>query len=405
VKKELSDQFAATVAPTGRIERYFDQNDKAPRGFLLRVTPASARAWALQYREHSSGRQREITIGDVRSWSMTQARKRGHELRREIDAGGDPLADREKKRQVPTVDELWNDFIRQQLPKRASRTQAEYRAMYRDWIGPALGRSKIAAVKRSDIEKLHRKITAEGKERRANSVKSLVSTLFAEAVNRELCANNPAKGIESNVEHVRERYLEPEELERLIGVLERWREKRSDSVDAIMLLVLTGARRAEVLSMAWAQVDLKAGIWIKPSQSTKQGKRTGKSHRVRLSDDAAALLQRRKDDSHAAGKVVQLKDDFVFRGGGSKTHTNTLERDWYQIRAAAALEDLRIHDLRHSFASFLVGAGQGLPIVGAMLGHAKAQTTQRYAHLADKPAREAAEIVAKIVRPRKVDGE
>src|SRR5262249_8580138 len=128
-----------------------------------------------------------------------------------------------------------------------------------------------------------------------------------------------------------------------------------------------------------------AAVWTKP----------GKLHRVPLSPEAATVLRRRREERDAAAeKVVRLRqNDLVF----SRLNESTLELHWVQIRAAAGLPDVRFHDLRHSFASWLVGQGLSLPIIGAMLGHSKPATTARYAHLADAPLREAAAIVGKIV--------
>jgi integrase len=405
--KELDHKFAASVEPIpGRIERYFDTHKDAPRGFLLRITPAGARAWALQYRVKDSSRQREITIGDVKTWPIAQARKRGHQLRREIDAGGDPLADREKKRKEPTVAELIQKFSDEELPSKAPRTQAEYKAMFRDWVLPELKNRKVSDVTQKDVKGLHRKITAAGKMRRANSIKSAISALFNYAIAEKSCQDNPAKGIKGNPERGRRRYLEDEEFDRLTKVLGRWREenKHLDSVDAIELAMLTGARRGEILSMKWEDLhhldDPSKAKWHKPATLTKDRR----PHEVALSGAAAAVLRRRRDERNADGKVVLLRaDDYVFRGGGSKTHCNTLERDWYIIRAAAGLEDVRFHDLRHSFASLLISADAGDGVIGAMLGHSKAQTTKRYSHLRDEAQRKAAETVAsKIARGRAI---
>ena len=392
MREKLSDRFAATVAPTDKTVRYFDADPRSPRGLLLRVTSAGAKAWALRYRVADSRQAREITIGDVRSWRIAQARQRCHELRREIDAGGDPLGDREERRDAATVAELVERFIVEAMPSRAPRTQAEYKAMLRDWILPAIGHRKVEAVRREDIEKLHHKITEAGKPRRANAVKSLCSTIFAQAIVWRMRVDNPTNGVKGNAEHGRERYLGPEEVTRLLAVLERWRERQPDSVDIVVLALLTGARRGELLGMRWAEVDLTAGagVWTKPPASTKQRR----LHRTPLSQDAVMVLCRRRD-AHAG--------DFVFRDRGAKTHSNRFEDYWREIRAEAGLTDVRFHDLRHSFASHLAAAGLSLPIIGAMLGHSKAQTTQRYSHLADQPLRAAAEIAAGKVgqQPRK----
>jgi integrase len=357
---------------------------------MLRVTPAGARAWCLNYRIKDTGRERRITIGDISAWPIPEAIKRAAELRREVDAGGDPLGSREQSREAPTVAQLVERFNEEALPSRAPRTQREYCAMFSGWIVPAIGKRKVADVQREDIERLHAKITGAGKERRANSVKSLCSTLFNTAITWKIISDNPVRNIKGNPEPGRERYLTAEEIERLVNVLEERRSRRPDSVDAITIAMLTGARRGELLTMRWNDLDLSEGVWVKPASSTKQGK----LHRVPLSADAVAVLRRRQDERSVGGKVIRLRDDFVFRGGNSKTATNRLERDWDIVRAAAGLEDVRFHDLRHSFASLLVGEGLSLPIIGKMLGHTQASTTNRYAHLADAPLRAAAEIVA-----------
>src|SRR5262249_46322718 len=170
---------------------YFDHDHRSPRGFMLRVTPGDARSWCLNYRVKDTGRERRITIGDVAAWPISEARKRAAELRREVDAGGDPLADRDAKRQERTVDELAQRFIDEALPSRSKGTADNYKAMLRDWILPALGKRKVAAVDRDDIEALHRKITSAGKPRQANAVKSLCSVLFNQAITWRMRSDNP----------------------------------------------------------------------------------------------------------------------------------------------------------------------------------------------------------------------
>jgi integrase len=399
MREKLTDKFAKTVEPTpGKIQRYFDTNPGAPRGFMLRVTPAGARAWALRYRL-STGREREVTIGAAENRRLADAYKRARELRREIEDGGDPLGEREEKRQAPTVAHLAERFITDALPSRAPRTQAEYRAMLRDWILPALGKRKVEDVQSEDVEKLHRKITEAGKLRRANSVKSLCSTIFAKAVGWKMRADNPAKGVAGNKERGRRRYLKDPELERLLTVLESWRERRRDSVDAIMLAMLTGARRGEILSMRWGDLDLDEGIWLKPAELTKGRE----EHRLPLSAAVVTLLRQREAELSAGGKVAVLhnKNVPVFKGAGSKTHTNRLEAHWREIRAEAGLTDLRFHDLRHSAASWAISSGLSLSVVGGLLGHRKSATTEIYAHLHDQALRQGAEAVADKIAGRR----
>ena len=395
MRAKLTGRFAATVVPTsGKIDRYFDTDHRSPRGLLLRVTPAGGRTWAVRYRVRDTKREREITIGDVKSWPIAEARKEGHRLRREIDAGGDPLGERETKRQAATVSQVWDRFASEQLPRRAARTQEEYAAQWRLWIAPSLGRLKVAAVRRADIEKLHHQLVEVGKLRRANSVKSLCSVLFGQAVAWNMRADNPCTGVKGVKEHARRRYLDDEkhELKRLEAALDEWRPKRPDTVDIIEIAMLTGARRGEILSMRWSHIAFGKAIWNQPPTQTKQRD----WHSPALPARAVEILERRKaeHDKRAAAKVVALReDDFVFTGGNSMTARNRLTHDWRAIRATAGLCDFRFHDIRHSVASWLISANLNLDVVGQVLGHKKAQTSRRYAHLHDAARRAAAEII------------
>ena len=401
MREKLTNRLAKSLPPIpGTIQRIFDTDKQhSPRGLLLRITPNGARVWALQYRVKDSGRQREVTIGEVKSWTLAEARARGHELRRLIDTGGDPLAAQQIKAAAPTVDELWARFEAEALPSRAPRTRDEYRAQARDWILPALGRLKVAAVRREDIEKLHRKITEAGKERRANSVKSLCSLIFVQASAWGIRADNsnPCQHVKGNREHPRRRYLDDEkgELARLEAALEEWRPKRPDSVDIIELSMLTGARRGEILGMRWSDLDLGRAVWHQRPESNKQRD----WHSPALPTRAVEILARRKAERVVRTLVKLREDDFVFSGGNSKTAANRFEKDWYLIRATAGLNDLRFHDIRHSVASWLISANLNLDVVGQVLGHKKAATSRRYAHLHDAARRQAAAIIgAKVHR-------
>jgi integrase len=386
MQAKLTDGVAAKAGPG----LYFDNDKRSPRGFLLRVTPAGSRAWCLNYRVKDSGRERRLTIGDVAAWPITAARERASELRRVIDAGGDPLGQMEEKRSAPTVADLAARFVEEALPSRAPRTREEYRGMLTSYILPAIGRMKVTAVEIEDLERLHRKITGEGKPRRANATLTIAHVLFEAAIRWKMRTDNPASRIDRNPEHPRERYLDDAEVERLMAALERWQPTWADSCDAIRLLLLTGARRGEVLGMRWSEVDLDAAVWSKPPGSTKQRK----SHRIPLSDQVIELLRRRHAERD--GRVVSLRrDDRVFRGEGRIEYR--LERQWAIIRAAAGLDDVRLHDLRHSYASMLVNQGYSLPLIGALLGHSEAATTSRYSHLYDQSLREATASVGKKI--------
>ena len=157
------------------------------------------------------------------------------------------------------------------------------------------------------------------------------------------------------------------------------------SANAIRFLLLTGARRGEVLQAEWGQFDLSSGVWTKPSAHTKQKR----EHRVPLSEAAIELLEKIRRETNG---------QFVFPGRKPGAALAELKRSWQTIRRRANLENVRLHDLRHTYASILASSGMSLPIIGALLGHTQTSTTERYSHLQDDPLREATERVANVLK-------
>jgi integrase len=362
--------------------------DADTRGFAVRVTAAGARSFVLDY--YIRGRDRSITVGRFPDWSVTAARARAQALRREIDVGNDPLADIEAERTAPTVAELIERFREEHLPRKRPSTAADYERLIANHIAPHFGKhAKVADVTFADIDRLHRKITKTGAPYRANRAISVVSKMFALAVRWGMRETNPVRGIERNTEYTRRRYLTTEELPRLLAALAEHPEKQA--ADAIRLLLLTGARRGEVLSMRYADVDLGRGLWSKPASSTKQKQ----AHEVPLSAPARQILsdiqaEHRRKRRHGL-------PTYVFSSISEAGHLVDIKHSWRAITKAAGIEGLRLHDLRHSHASFLVSGGASLPLIAAMLGHANVATTHRYSHLHQDPLRAAAEHVGKLV--------
>jgi integrase len=207
--------------------------------------------------------------------------------------------------------------------------------------------------------------------------------MFALATRWGMRVDNPARGIELNAETARKRYLSGDELARLVEVLARHPNKQS--VNIVRMLLLTGARKGEVFSMRWGDVDLGAGIWTKPGSTTKQKT----THSAPLSASARQLL----NDIRADAQV----GEFVFPGRDKTGHVTDIKTFWTSICRAAGITNLRPHDLRHSFASELASGGAPLPLIGALLGHSDPNTTQRYAHLYVDPQRAAADKVGDAI--------
>jgi integrase len=349
----------------------------------VRVTAAGVKAFVLNYRNRT-GRERRLTIGRHPDWTAAQARERARELRREIDGGGDPLAERIAEREAPTVNELADRYLVEHAPKK--RTAIGDRRMLDRYIRPRLGARKVTDVVFADVDRLHREISKTAPYV-ANRVAALLSKMFALAIRWEMRADNPVKGVERNREERRYRYLAGEELHRLSEALAS--HPSPAAANAIRLLLLTGARRMEVLAARWDQFDLAAGIWTKPSSHTKQKR----EHRVPLSAPALQLL--------VAVKAAAAKDaPYVFPARPGGAHMRDLHRSWGSLCRAARIEGVRVHDLRHTYASVLASAGLSLPIIGGLLGHSNPATTARYSHLFDDPLRAATDRAAAIIGGR-----
>ena len=211
----------------------------------------------LQYRTRAERRDRRLTIGSVEVWSATSARDRARKLKRDVDAGSDPLGDLEQQRAAPTFNELADRYVAEHLPRKRPRSRIEDERLL-PIIRAALGREKVAAVTYTDIDRLHRTVTEERGPFRANRVLALLCKMFSLAIKWRMRPDNPVIGVERNSEPKRERFLSKEELERLLDALAA--EKDTQAADVLRLLLLTGARSAEALGAEWDQIDLTEGF-------------------------------------------------------------------------------------------------------------------------------------------------
>lgn len=358
-------------------------DDDVP-GFGCRVTTAGARSFIFNYRVKGSGQERRITIGAVGNWKTGAARNEAKRLRRLVDSGADPRGELEQEREAATVADLIARFEREHLPRKRASTIKDYRGMLNKHAKPHFGKfTKVADVTYADIDALHRKITASGSTYVANRCVAVLSKMFSLAIKWQMRSDNPCRGIERNPESKRKRYLTGDELKRLTKALAETPDRQFANI--IMLLVLTGARRGEVLSMRWDALMLAKdkGVWTKLGSTTKQKT----DHIVPLSALARQLLAK-----------IKKRSEFVFPSSDNPSgHVVEIKNGWAGLCERAGIENLRVHDLRHSFASQLVSAGELLALIGTLLGHTNPNTTARYSLLFDDPQRAAVEKVGAIV--------
>jgi integrase len=379
-RHRLTDAIVKRLPPPATGKQITPDGEVA--GFGIRVTANGARSYVLRYTTRA-GRERTYTIGDASVWRTADARAKARELRREIEDGGDPLGAIEEERAAPTIADLVERFRAEHLPRKRPGTARDYEYLLRRHIEPSFGRhTKVADVAFADIDALHRRITKAGSPYSANRAATVLSKMFALAVRWGWRETNPCRGVERNIEYHRRRYLSGDELIRLTKALAKHPERQA--ADAIRFLLLTGARRGEVFSMRWQ--DVENGVWSKPPSSTKQKQ----PHQIPLSAPAQALLADIRKRQHP-------RTEFVFPSHGRAGHIVEIKRSWLRITKAASIEGLRIHDLRHSYASQLVSGGASLPLIGALLGHSNPNTTARYAHLMRDPLKEATEKVGAVI--------
>jgi integrase len=401
VSDRITQKIISKVVPPGEGNRI--HYDSEIPGFGVRITSAAAISFVLNYRIH--GRERRLTIGKHPELTATAARERALQLRTRIIDGHDPLAEREQERSQPTVSQLTKQYLDEYAATHKRPTSLRNdRQMIQRIIVPTIGSLRLKSIGKRDIQSLHASLNST--PYRANRVLSLLSKMFGLAKDWGIMTENPARGVPRFQEDRRERWLSKEELGRFLDALNSYHDQ--NAANALRLLIFTGAREGEVLKADWTQFDLKRGVWTKPSHHTKQKK----IEHVPLSSAAITLLQGMKSKT-ATGPL--------FPGTTGKARV-TLRRPWLQACKAAGLAEaitlkgkrrtitryrptLRLHDLRHTYASHLVSRGTSLHIVGKLLGHTQPQTTARYAHVADEALRQATNSFGNIVHEaiQKVD--
>jgi integrase len=368
--------------PLPRADKHIVYDDIV-KGFGVRVTAAGSRSFVINYRRKADGLERRHTIGSHPEWTVAAAREEAKRLKREIDGGGDPVGSHREARAAATVADLCERFELDYVPRKSPSTQISYRQQIAADILPSLGRKKVASVSLGDVDAWHHRMSTRAPTH-ANRALALLSRMFTMAIRWGMRTDNPCKGVERNQESKRQRYLSGAEMGRVAAALAELRDQ--GAANAIRLLLLTGARRGELLAARWADIDTEAGVWIKPAATTKQKA----EHRVPLSEAACRLLGEMRQN---AGDEAE----WIFPAPIKAGHRTDIWEAWETLRRAADIPDVRTHDLRHSFASVLASQGNSLPIIGALLGHTTAATTHRYAHLLDDPLRRATEAASAVI--------
>lgn len=361
-------------------DKRFSVWDSEVTGLNVVVTPAGTKTFYLYYR-NQSGRGNNLKLGRFPILTIQQARKLAMNALYEIARGEDPCRDRKATRKALSVSQACEKFLKEHAqPKLKPRTIAEYDRIIEKRIKPRFGSLKVGEVTRADVLRWHSEMAKHPRE--ANHALAALSKIMTTAWHTwEARSDNPCSGVKRFPENKRDRFLSPKEFARLGAALTEAEVGETTStyaIAAIRLLCFTGCRLSEVLTLQWSHVDFDHQCLRLPDSKT--GAKV-----VHIGAPAIEVLS-------TVTPIAEI--DWVFPGRNLNEPIKDLHSTWGRIRKKARLDDVRLHDLRHSFASVGAAGGMGLPIIGKVLGHADLATTARYAHLADDPIKKAVQSIS-----------
>jgi len=409
-RKRLTKRVVEAL-PTPRAG-FADIFDTELRGFHVRVFASGRRSYRLKY--CVGGRQRVATIGEHgSSWTADQARAEAEDLRKVADRRRDPIEERataeraaaDTRRRAITVTQLVEKWLcegRASNPAKRESSWATDARKLRRHIVPLIGSVLVQSLTKGDIESAQAKIAGgdtkldektgsrgraivRGGRGAARSAVMSLSACLSWAVDQEIVTTNQALRVKKEKPRRRERFLSEREAATLFDALNSMEAERKilpTFGDMIRLLLLTGARKSEIQALHWDEVDLRRRNIVLPRERSKTGEKT-----IALNGPAAAILAKRPSRK---GLVFPSHVD-------AEKPADGLQKAWERVRMRAKLEDVRLHDLRHSFASFAVADGASLPLIAKALGHSQTGTTERYAHLGDDPVRKLSERVGRRI--------
>ena len=358
-------------------------------GFGLRIAKGGTKSYVLKYRMH--GKQRWFTLGQHGqpktgggTWTPDAARNEAISRMGRIKDGVDPAQERAADRKSETVEEFHKRYLSDHVEDQNKPSSVkETKRLLKKHIVPELGHIKVKAIGRDDVAKFHRSLRET--PYLANRCLAIVSNMLAKAEEWGLRADGRmvCRSVAKYKEATRQRFLSATELNALSDALKAAEGAKANAhaIAIIRLLALTGARRNEIAGLKWSEVDFERSVLH--LEESKTGAKL-----IPLAPAAKLIL---------AGAPTHEGTPYVFPAATGAGHYQGITKVWRAIRREAGLEDVRLHDLRHTFASFGAAGGLSLPIIGKLLGHSQAATTQRYAHLADDPVQRAATQIGDAV--------
>jgi integrase len=375
-KKKLTDALVSKLKDAPKGTGYYYIWDTDLKGFALRVTEKGTKSYIIIYR-NDEGRQKVMTLFRADKITAQDARNEAKVKLGSAQSGTDHLKEKQEKKEALLFSELVDKYLELYAVKENKPSTVKTNKSYiRRFLLPAFGNKPVAGISREDVARLHVKLIKTPYQ--ANRVYALLNKIFllAEEWGYRPLNSNPCAYIRKYKEYARERYLTAEELMRLNQVLDKYEEKHYSAVTAIRLLLLTGCRKGEILTLKWE--DIKERLKVLDLKDSKTG-----AKKVPISDKVLETLE----------DTLKV-NEFVCFGRKENSCLVGLQKIWEKFRSEIGLEDVRIHDLRHSFASSAISNGISLEYLSKLLGHANFKTTERYAHLTLEPLHEAANKIA-----------
>ncbi len=378
--------------------------DDELRGFGLRVTPNGVKSYILNYRvgHGRNAPMRRITIGKHGSpWTPESARREALRLKGNVTSGADPVAERKAVAKSMTLGDLCALYFAEGARHKKPSTLKSDEGRLRNHVLPLLGRRRIDQITRADVERMFidvsegrtahpaprarpRGSVASGGRGTAGQALAVLGAVMSFAMARGLIDTNPVRGVKKPQARKMERFLSEAEIARLGEALEAEAARSGDPFPAaaVRLLLFTGCRRSEILTLRWDWIDFSRAMIFLPDSKT--GRKA-----VYLSAPALDLLANLPRIEHNPFVIVGRHEGGRYVG---------IDKVWRRVRTAAALPELRIHDLRHSYASLGAAGGNSLLVLGKLLGHRNAATTERYSHLSADPMRAATEAIGQKIK-------
>jgi len=380
--KQRLDASFCLLAQCEPGKRKTDFYDTVITGFVLEARPNGGKTYYLRYQD-DHGRQKQHKIAAYNDLSFDKARKEAQRLRSQVVLGGDPAAKRTEKRAVPSYAELADQHL--DYAKTYQKSPANTERIIRLHLLPRWGKLRLDEITQPAVAKWLAEKQEEGlAPATVEKIRVLLNRSFELALrwNMSGIVKNPVKGIPRKpINNARDRYLNAAEAKRLMAAVEASLNPQLKHI--VGLLLLTGARVSELLHAQWRYIDLDKRQWLIPTS------KTGKARYVPLSSAAVDILKAVPRFDHCPYVLPNLETRKPFV---------SVKRVWQTAREEAKLPDLRIHDLRHSAASFMINAGIDLFAVGKVLGHADHKSTMRYSHLANDTLLAAVEAGAKKMK-------